>query len=79
MSQKSFVEQLVRNVVEHPDEIEIEEEEDHHTRTYYVRCNPDDVGKIIGKSGRVISTIRLVVSAVASKQRERAYVRVVTE
>lgn len=79
MSYRPFVEELVKSVVEHPDQIEIEEELENSSRTFYVRCNPDDVGKVIGKSGRVVSAIRCVVSAVASKSREKAFVKIVTE
>lgn len=79
MSYRPFVEELVKSVVEHPNDIEIEEEESGGSRTFHIHCNPDDVGKVIGKSGRVVSAIRCVVSAVASKSREKAYVKIVTE
>ena len=74
-----FVERLVKSVVENPDEVEIEEDAEGNTRTFYVTVNPDDVGKVIRKSGRVVSAIRCVVSAVASKSREKAYVKINTE
>ena len=79
MSYKPFVEQVVKAVVEFPDQVEIEEELEAGTRTFYVKVNPEDVGKVIGKAGRVVSAVRCVVSAIASKSREKAYVRVVTE
>jgi predicted RNA-binding protein YlqC (UPF0109 family) len=79
MSYRPFVETLVKSVVENPDQIEIEEEHEMGTRTFFVRVSPDDVGKIIGKSGRVVSAIRCVVSAVAAKSREKAFVKIVTE
>ncbi len=79
MSYRPFVEALVKSVVEHPDQIEIEEEAEMGTRTFFVRCSPDDVGKVIGKSGRVVSAIRCVVSAVAAKSREKAFVKIVTD
>ena len=79
MSYRPFVEHLIKSVVEHPDQIEIEEEEDHGTRTFFVHCAPEDIGKVIGKSGRVVSAIRCVVSAVAARGREKAFVKVVTE
>ena len=79
MSYRPFVEMLVKSVVENPDQIEIEEEHEMGTRTFFVRVSPDDVGKIIGKSGRVVSAIRCVVSAVAAKSREKAFVKIVTE
>jgi predicted RNA-binding protein YlqC (UPF0109 family) len=79
MSYAPFVEKLVSSVVEDPKSVSIDEDTEMGTRTFYVKCAPDDVGKVIGKSGRVVSAIRLVVSAVAAKQRERAFVKVVTE
>lgn len=79
MSYRPFVETLVKSVVENPEQIEIDEESEMGTRTFYVRCNPEDVGKVIGKSGRVVSAIRCVVSAVAAKSREKAYVKIVTD
>jgi uncharacterized protein len=79
MSYSPFVEHLIKSVVEDPDGIEIEEEEDNGTRTFYVRVSQDDIGKVIGKSGRVVSAIRCVVSAVAAKSREKAYVKIVTD
>ncbi len=79
MDYRPFVEHLVKSVVENPSEVTIEEELDGNTRTFFVRTNPDDVGKIIGKSGRVVAAVRCVVSAVAAKARERAYVKIVTD
>jgi predicted RNA-binding protein YlqC (UPF0109 family) len=79
MSYRPFVETLVKSVVENPDQIEIQEETEMGTRTFYVRVAPDDVGKVIGKTGRVVSAIRCVVSAVAAKSREKAFVKIVTD
>lgn len=79
MSYRPFVETLVRSVVENPDVIEIEEEQEQGTRTFYVRVAPEDVGKVIGKTGRVVSAIRCVVSAIAAKSREKAFVKIVTD
>jgi uncharacterized protein len=79
MSYLPFVQKLIESVVENPDEVEIEEEQEMGTRTFYVTVHPDDVGKVIGKSGRVVSAVRCVVSAVASKSKEKAFVKIVTE
>ena len=79
MSYSAFVETLVKSVVEHPESIEIEETTEMGARNFHIRVHPDDVGKIIGKSGRVVSAIRCVVSAVAAKYREKAFVRVETD
>jgi predicted RNA-binding protein YlqC (UPF0109 family) len=79
VSYRGLVETLVTSVVENPASVEVEEELEGSTRTFYVRVASDDVGKVIGKSGRVVSAIRAVVSAVASKSKERAFVKIVTE
>jgi len=79
MAYGNLVETLVKNVVEFPDHVEISEELDGTTRTFFIRVNDEDVGKIIGKSGRVVSAIRCVVSAVAARERERAFVKIVTD
>lgn len=79
MSYIGFVEELISGVVESPDAVEVSEDVDGHTRTFYVKVASDDVGKVIGRSGRVVSAIRCVVSAVAAKSREKAFVKIVTE
>lgn len=79
MAYSAFVEEVVKLLVDHPEQVEIEEELDGNTRTFFVRVAADDVGKVIGKSGRVVSALRAVVSAIASKEREKAYVKVVTD
>jgi len=78
-SYRAFVEVLVKSVVENPDEVHIDEETEMGTRTFYVRVSQEDVGKVIGKSGRVVTAIRFVVSAVAAKSREKAFVKIVTD
>ncbi|MBI1333917.1 MAG: KH domain-containing protein [Armatimonadetes bacterium] len=79
MSYAPFVEELVKSIVASPSSVEIDEVLEGNTRTFNVRVAQDDVGKVIGKNGRVISAIRLVVSAIASKSKEKAYVKIVTE
>lgn len=79
MSYRPFVEHLIRSLVEEPNAVSIEEEEDDGTRTFFITVAPDDVGKVIGKSGRVVSAVRCVVSAVAAKSREKAFVKIVAD
>lgn len=76
MSYRPFVELLVRQIVEQPEALKIEEELVGNTRTFQVKVAADDVGRLIGKNGRVVSAVRALVSAVAAKNRERAYVKV---
>jgi uncharacterized protein len=79
VSYRPFVEQVVTSIVEAPDAVEVEEEVEDGVRTFHITVDKNDVGKVIGKSGRVVAAIRTVVSAIAAKERERAYVKVVTD
>ncbi len=79
MSYQPFVQKLITGVVEFPDDVEITEEVAGNTRTFFVKVAEEDVGKVIGRSGRVVSAIRCVVSAVAARSREKAFVKIVTE
>lgn len=74
-----LIENLVQSIVAEPEAVSVEEKKDRDGTTYFVRVAPNDVGKVIGKSGRVVSAIRYVVSAAASKARLKAFVKVVTE
>ena len=78
MSYSPFVEELVKSIVASPESVQIDEVLEGNTRTFNIRVAQEDVGKVIGKSGRVISAIRQVVSAIASKSNEKAFVKVVT-
>ncbi len=44
---------------------------------YELRCHPDDVGKVIGKSGKTVGAIRTLLSTVAARQNKRAMLEVV--
>lgn len=79
MTYRPFIDEVIRLVVDNPEAVEIDENVEGVTRTFFIRVAAEDVGKVIGKSGRVISAIRAVVSAVAAKQREKAFVKIVTE
>ena len=76
---KEFVQHLVESIVTEPEVVSVDEKHDRDGITFFVKVAPNDVGKVIGKSGRVVSAIRYVVSAAAAKSRQKAYVKVVTE
>lgn len=57
---------LVSSLVEHPDKISIVRKDGVHGVTFEVSVDPDDVGKVIGRQGRIIKAIRTVVRAAAS-------------
>ena len=74
---KELVEYIAKTLVDHPEELHITEIEGERTIVFELRCNPEDVGKIIGKSGKTIGAIRTLLSTVAARQNRRAVLEVV--
>ncbi len=79
MSISGFIEKTVQLCVHEPDSVSVSETKDRGALVYQVRVAPNDVGRIIGKEGRVISSIRQVATAVGAKARTKVFVKVVTE
>jgi len=63
---ESLVRYLVSSLVENPDNVSIARKESGSTVTFEVSVDADDVGKVIGRQGRIIKAIRTVVRAAAS-------------
>lgn len=57
------LEHLVRGIVEHPDEVVVRDRTLRRGRVLEVRVHPDDLGKVIGRSGRTAKALRTVVGA----------------
>jgi predicted RNA-binding protein YlqC (UPF0109 family) len=69
---------LARALVDEPDRVTVEELRGSRGVTYEVRAAPDDVGKLIGRGGRMVKALRKVVKAVAPEGR-RVEVEVLAE
>jgi len=74
---KELIEYVVKVLVDHPEDIRISEIEGERTIVYELRCHPEDVGKVIGKSGKTVGAIRTLLSTVAARQNRRAMLEVV--
>ena len=69
---------IARNLVDHPDEVEITEaEDDDGELVLELRVHPDDMGKVIGKRGRTAKAIRTMVKAAATRDGSTATVEIV--
>ena len=64
---KELVEVIAKSLVEHPEEVVVTEREDKDTLIVELRVAPGDMGKVIGKQGRIAKAIRTVVRAAGSK------------
>ncbi|MDE1171963.1 MAG: KH domain-containing protein [Verrucomicrobium sp.] len=69
-----FLELVLQRLVDHPEEIDVRQVDGDRHVAFHVSVHPDDVGKVIGKSGRTINAIRGVLNAVAARQDQRVSV-----
>lgn len=76
---KRLIETLVKEIVDDPDVISVKEMRKREQTEYFVRVAPPDVGKIIGKRGRIATAIRTIASGVAAKERTKVHVKFETE
>lgn len=58
---------LVRGIVEHDDDVRVEMSSNRRGRTLRVHVHPDDLGKVIGRSGRTATALRTVMAAVGGR------------
>ncbi|GMA40224.1 RNA-binding protein [Mobilicoccus caccae] len=65
------LEHLVKGIVDHEDEVEIRHRELRRGELLEVRVHPDDLGRVIGRSGRTASALRTVVGALAGGRQVR--------
>jgi uncharacterized protein len=74
---KELIEYLVRELVDTPDQVVVQEIPGEEATTYEVRVSPEDLGKVIGKQGRIANAIRVVAKAVAMKNKKKVYVEII--
>ncbi|HOB28899.1 MAG: KH domain-containing protein [Dethiobacteria bacterium] len=74
---KQMLEQIAKALVDYPDQVEVRLLEDERGITLELQVSPDDMGKVIGKQGRIVKAIRTVVNAAAVKENKRVLVEVV--
>lgn len=71
---KNLVEVIVKALVDYPEEVVIHEKEEKGVEVLEVRVAESDMGKVIGKQGRIAKAIRSVVKAAATKENKKVSV-----
>ena len=74
---KELVEYMAKSLVENPDLVIVKEVEEEQSIILKLTVAPEDMGKIIGKQGRIAKAIRTVITAVAVKQNKRVIVEII--
>ncbi len=73
---KDLLEYLARALVDNPDDVQVEVIEGERSVILQLKVNPEDIGKVIGKQGRIAQALRTVVKAAATKQGKNAIVEI---
>lgn len=74
-----LVKLIAQSLVDNPDAVEVNEVEGAQSIIIELRVNPDDMGKVIGKQGRIAKAIRTVVKAAATKTDKRVTVEIIQD
>lgn len=74
---KELVEILAKALVDQPDKVDVTMVEKERSVVIELRVAPNDMGKVIGKQGRIARAIRSVVKAAATKQRKKVVVEII--
>nr|WP_295972041.1 KH domain-containing protein [uncultured Bacillus sp.] len=74
---KDLIETIVKSLVDFPEDVQVDVHEEETRITYRLSVNKSDMGKVIGKQGRVAKALRTVVYAAAgSSQKKKTFLEI---
>jgi|688.fasta_scaffold1219012_2 predicted RNA-binding protein YlqC (UPF0109 family) len=78
---EEFIGYIIKNLVTKPDQVTVKRTSSDNTDVYEVRVAPEDMGKLIGKQGRTINSVRTLVAATSARldSKKRTLVEVYDE
>jgi len=71
LEMKDLVLQITKALVDHPEDVKVSRRELNNQTLLEITVHPEDVGKIIGKQGRIIKALRIVVKACAIRDNKK--------
>lgn len=74
---KEILELIIKNLVDNQDAVSIEEKTNDKSVVYEVRVAKEDMGKVIGKQGKMAKSIRSLIKAIAVKEHKRVNIEFV--
>lgn len=75
---KDLIMVIAKALVDHPNDVNVKVVEEEQVTIYEIHVNPEDVGKVIGKQGRIAKALRTVVTSAAVKENKRVAVEIVS-
>ncbi len=76
---KEFIEYLIKQLVDKPDEVQINEIAGEQTVVLELRVGDGDMGKVIGRHGQTASSLRTLLAAAAAKQGKRSVLEILED
>ncbi len=73
---KDLLTYIAQNLVEHPQGVDVQETEEDGTVVLELRVDPSDMGKVIGRQGRIAKEIRTLMRSVAQRQGKKVSVEI---
>ena len=74
---KELVETIAKSLVDNPEKVQVNEVNGEQSVIIELRVAPEDMGKVIGKQGRIAKAIHTVVKAAAIKENKRVVVEII--
>jgi len=74
---KELIEYIAKSIVDDPSQVRVSETEEGNSITLELRVAPEDMGRVIGKGGRVANAMRTLLRVAAARQGKRATLEIV--
>ena len=73
---RNLIEYIARSLVDHPDDVQVNEVEGEQTTVLELKVAQDDLGKVIGKQGRTARALRTSLSAASTRSKKRTVLEI---
>ncbi len=72
---KELLEYIVKSLVVNEDAVLVSEIEENGETVYHISVDPDDMGRVIGRGGKVASSIRAIAKSISSREHKKVFVK----
>jgi len=76
---KEFVERIAKELVDNPDQVNVTEVDGERTTVIELRVAKEDLGKVIGKEGRIAKAMRVLISASTAREEKKCVLEIVED
>ncbi len=73
---RELIEYIAKSIVDNPDEVEVTEEDDEDQIVFHLKVAEEDMGRVIGKQGRIANAMRTLLKVAAIRRGERAILEI---